>query len=298
MTATTDTIITATTNNETLQYQQSTSRFRLTHVLQAHSSDVLLGSLDSQIRCFDPLRPDKPLQVLSDHWDNISVLKPYNGIKLNDNEHSVPPVLISASWDKTARVWIWDATRAECGKEQEKEKELGGSSTNSGKGRYLTSSADLFIRLFHGDQLYAVYAGHTDVVRSLELLPILPCQVKHDDDDKGICEQATGIPALYPNEQLFASTSNDGTVRIWSLDPRRSPTQGNGGDSLRVLQAYTSLVYDLAAYVDHATQKPRLIEKLISVISCKNHKAGKPSRSTPEIREGGEEDSSGPVTPF
>ncbi len=75
---------------------------------------ILMGSLDSQIRCFDPLRSDKPLQVLSDHWDNVSVLKAYRhgtaeGFEATDDGM---PIFISASWDKTARVWIWDPAQS------------------------------------------------------------------------------------------------------------------------------------------------------------------------------------------
>jgi phospholipase A-2-activating protein len=87
-----------------------------------------------------------------------------------------------------------------------------------------------------------VYAQHTDVVRSLELLPAVDETMLVRD------VQPETTPPLYLDEQLFASTSNDGTVRIWSLDPRRSPTVGNGGEPLRILRGHTSLVYDVAAF--------------------------------------------------
>lgn len=194
-----------------------------------------MGGLDSQIRCFDPLRSDKPAQVLSDHWDNVSVLSSIEGGEER-------PVFISGSWDKTARVWVWDEElrkwRCESVLKGHGEAVWGVQIVEppgKGKGRYLTSSADLFIRLFHGEELHAVYAGHSDVVRFLCLLP--PPTAPWGSKDG----------PFYPGEELFASTSNDSTIRIWSLDPRRSPTQGNGGEALRVLKGHTSLVYDLAA---------------------------------------------------
>ncbi|SJX65831.1 related to DOA1-involved in ubiquitin-dependent proteolysis [Sporisorium reilianum f. sp. reilianum] len=221
---------------------------------------ILMGGLDSQIRCFDPLRADKPLQVLSDHWDNISVLSSHTGSPAQQEA----PSFISASWDKTARVWTWHPVDAKWstkfvlrghdeavwGVQIVEPPSSAEAAEPSQQGRYLTSSADLFIRLFHGEQLTAVYAGHMDVVRSLRLLPALPSSATTATGDQ---------PAYYPNEQLFASTSNDGTVRIWSLDARRSPTRGNGGEALRVLRGHTSLVYDVAAYIGRVTANPRLV---------------------------------------
>ncbi|KIS66409.1 uncharacterized protein UMAG_05402 [Mycosarcoma maydis] len=234
---------------------------------------ILMGSLDSQIRCFDPLRSDKPLQVLSDHWDNISVLKAYRYQDGQGVESNALPLFISASWDKTARVWMWDPAEARWSARyvlRDHDEAVWGvqivqppSSTASKaeaeisqQGRYLTSSADLFIRLFHGEQLHAVYAGHTDVVRSLQMLPLLPLTPVADAKN---VSTTSAKPAYYPNEQLFASTSNDGTVRVWSLDSRRSRTPGNGGEALRLLKGHTSLVYDLSAYIEHDSAHPRLV---------------------------------------
>lgn len=231
-----------------------------------------MGNLDSQIRCFDPLRTDKPLQVLSEHWDNISVLKSYTTTQRKDGQKYSMPVFISGSWDKTARVWTWDPAGGG-GKWSCKYVLRGhheavwgvqiveppspaalehGDKDSAQRGKYLTSSADLFIRLFHGDQLHAVYAGHMDVVRSLLLLPTLPSPSQSSSSKHG-------DPVLYPNEHLFASTSNDGTVRIWSLDLGRSPTPGNGGEPLRLLRGHTSLVYDVDAYLERDTQAPKLV---------------------------------------
>lgn len=201
---------------------------------------LLLGSLDSRIRCFDPTRPDKPVQILSEHWDNVSVIKASSSAHL--------PSFISGSWDKTARVWclsqdsssaqLWQCSYTLRGHEQavwgvqivqHPHQENNKAET---EGKYLTSSADLFVRLFHGDQLVSVYAGHTDVVRTIKLFPhsvLVP--------DAGTDQKAP--------EQLFATCSNDCTIKVWSLDPKRSPTPGNGGEPIRTLRGHSSIVYDL-----------------------------------------------------
>lgn len=230
-----------------------------------------MGGLDSQIRCFDPLRSDKPMQVLSDHWDNVSVLSSYTGSSEQaEAAGDSLPLFVSASWDKTARVWLWDPVDAKWisnyvlrghdeavwGVQIVEPPSSAVAAELSQQGRYLTSSADLFIRLFNGEQLTAVYAGHTDVVRSLKLLPTLPASAVAGLEAS---TSTSDNPTYYPNELLFASTSNDGTVRIWSLDARRSPTRGNGGEALRVLRGHTSLVYDVAACIQHETSSPRLV---------------------------------------
>lgn len=107
------------------------------------------------------------------------------------------------------------------------------------------------MRLFKSEELVKVYAGHADVVRGIELLP-----PRRSNSTLAVDEEvptaspgsSTSLPSFFQNELLFATTSNDMTVRIWSLDNRRSPTNApsNGGDALRVLKGHKSLVYDVA----------------------------------------------------
>ncbi|GAA5996468.1 uncharacterized protein JCM10292_007629 [Rhodotorula paludigena] len=131
--------------------------------------------------------------------------------------------IASASWDLTARVWVWrddagdegtgawDCERVLVDHEAavwdvmllENEPEL-----------LLTASADSRIRLFEGSTVRHVFKGHEGPVRALaKLLP-------HD-----------------PACALFASTSNDCTIRIWNYQ---------SGEGLTVLGSHDSFVYSLA----------------------------------------------------
>ncbi|KAF8759643.1 PFU (PLAA family ubiquitin binding) [Rhizoctonia solani] len=79
----------------------------------------------------------------------------------------------------------------------------------------LTGSADKTIALWQGSKLAHRYTGHTDAVRGLSILP--------EGIDIG-----------------FASCSNDGTVKLWTL----------GGDVLHQFDGHTSFVYSLAAIAE------------------------------------------------
>lgn len=81
--------------------------------------------------------------------------------------------------------------------------------------RILTASADKLVRLWSiskPQQPIAVFAGHSDAVRGLHLLP---------------------------GEGSFASCSNDGNIDVWSISSPHRPTQ--------VLSGHTSFVYSLTA---------------------------------------------------
>lgn len=103
-----------------------------------------------------------------------------------------------------------------------------------------------------------MFAGHSDVVRAIALLPAIPSHAT--------TSPLITLPSYFDQEALFVTASNDGTLRVWSLDERRCP-KGNpasGGDPLRVLQSEQSsdLLYDVkyAGFLDDG--KARL------VISC------------------------------
>ncbi|AGO11520.1 AaceriAER448Wp [[Ashbya] aceris (nom. inval.)] len=110
--------------------------------------------------------------------------------------------VVSSSWDETARVW----------REGTEEHTLSGHKATVwhavalSDGRFLTASADKTIKLWDGVQELATYNVHTDAVRCL---------------------------ALAPDGQHFASCSNDGTVKVHTIE----------GKTVRTLEGHESFVY-------------------------------------------------------
>ncbi|AEY97436.1 FAER448Wp [Eremothecium gossypii FDAG1] len=110
--------------------------------------------------------------------------------------------LVSSSWDQTARVW----------REGTEERALSGHNATVwhalalGCDRFLTASADKTIKLWDGARDLATYNVHTDVVRHL---------------------------ALAPDGHHFASCSNDGSVKVHTLD----------GKTVRTFDGHESFVY-------------------------------------------------------
>jgi phospholipase A-2-activating protein len=142
---------------------------------KSNSGLVVSAGNDKTIYCFDPLFPGDYVLKLEGHSDNICVL----GVSPNG-------IIISGSWDKTARIWkdgkckyilrghqfaIW-----------------GVLAINDDS--YLTASADRTIKLWKGDREMKTFTGHQDVVRKLALIPSLG----------------------------FLSCSNDSSIRTWTLD--------------------------------------------------------------------------------
>lgn len=118
-------------------------------------------------------------------------------------------VLISSSWDCTAKVWdlisfdvkfdligheasVWDA-----------------QIVDASENIFLTCSADRTIRKWKGNVEIARYTGHNDVIRKLL---VLPCRTK------------------------FVSASNDCTLKVWDLA---------SGKVLQTLEGHNSFIYDI-----------------------------------------------------
>lgn len=116
--------------------------------------------------------------------------------------------IISSSWDATAKVWDLNSCSIKY--------DLRGHESSVWDAKildentYLTCSADRTIRLWSGGHEVDRFIGHTDVVRKLLILP---------------------------GGKLFASCSNDCTIKIWDLET---------GNVLQTLHGHESFVYDLA----------------------------------------------------
>lgn len=87
----------------------------------------------------------------------------------------------------------------------------------AGEDFYITASADKLIKLWKGTIAKIVFKGHTEAVRALT-------RINSDDNEKA--------------SSLFASASNDGSVRIWSFE----------GDSITVLYGHDSYIYSLISF--------------------------------------------------
>lgn len=118
------------------------------------------------------------MQIIEEHYGNVTSLR------------YCDELLLSASWDTTARSYRRDRK----GKWHRIHLLKGHESAvwgievldaKEGAERYLTASADLFVRLFEANECKVVWEGHRDVVRDLKLL------------NRGQASQ----------EQLFASSS-------------------------------------------------------------------------------------------
>lgn len=136
---------------------------------------------------------EDPVSVLIGHEANVCSLD------------SKGPLIISGSWDTTAKVWqdgsvlynlkghsasVWDVKIIDAVNHE-----------------FLTCSADKTVKKWKGDKVIQTFTGHTDVVR-----------------------------ALLPLANGFASCSNDATIRIYDYnDPR--PTN--------ILTGHESFIYSL-----------------------------------------------------
>ncbi|KAJ1966719.1 WD repeat protein Lub1 [Dispira parvispora] len=162
------------------------------------------GGMDRSIRLYDPSNVTngdtaQPMHTLEGHRDNVCCL---TVTQQGD--------LVSGSWDGTAKVWHnWQVATELVGHQYAIWAVL-----SLPDGSILTGSADKLIKRWQGSNCVGTYRGHTDCVRGLALL----------SDTLGDPHQAT-----------FASCSNDGTIRLWTLD----------GTCVQVLHGHTSFIYSL-----------------------------------------------------
>ncbi|KAJ2742170.1 hypothetical protein GGI20_004678 [Coemansia sp. BCRC 34301] len=157
---------------------------------------VATGSTDKTICLWDPTDLSQATRTLKGHTDNVCALAASPDGR----------VLVSGSWDRTAKVWVDGECKHTLGGHQQ----AVWSVLVMADGSVLTGSADKLIRRWVDGQLKTTYAGHTDCVRALALLP-----------------GGTG----------FVSAANDGSVRVWSVASTECVAE---------LHGHTSFVYTLA----------------------------------------------------
>ncbi|GAA6001146.1 hypothetical protein JCM10207_007431 [Rhodosporidiobolus poonsookiae] len=175
---------------------------------------------DSLIHLFplSPSAPSSPTHTLLGHAHNVCAI------------HCSPDGrrIASASWDLTARVWSWRAGAA-VGDENGAKGEWDCERVLVGHGAavwdvlllaksedlVLTACADGLIRLFEGIDVRYTFKGHEGPVRALA--KVLP-------EDPGCA--------------LFASASNDGTIRLWNYQ---------SGDSVTTVGSHDSFIYSLVS---------------------------------------------------
>ncbi|GAA5953867.1 hypothetical protein JCM3765_000673 [Sporobolomyces pararoseus] len=140
----------------------------------------------------------EPIQILFGHSHNVCSLH----VNKKSNK------LLSASWDMTVRIWyfetstqqwecrmvlkdhgaaVWDVLLLENENEHDNDDDHHQSTL------CLTACADNYVRLFKDDKVERIFKGHTGPVRALSRI----------DDEQ--------------DSSLFASASNDGTIRIWNF---------------------------------------------------------------------------------
>eukprot|EP00128_Syssomonas_multiformis_P010173 Colp12_sorted_trinity150504_noHs@3633 len=135
---------------------------------------IATGGLDRTINVYNHHTSNEPLMTLTGHNDAVSSLAAISGT-----------VIVSGSWDKTARVWA----NGQCVQTLEGHSLAVWSVLVLPDGDVLTGSADKTIKRWHDGKCVRTLTGHTGYVRGLALIP-----------DLG-----------------FVSCDSDSTVKLWAL---------------------------------------------------------------------------------
>jgi len=189
---------------------------------------ICTGSNDKSINIYKP-GESQPLETLKGHSENVSCMASGNDL-----------VLVSGSWDKTARLWnlndftggaryvmkghqaaVWAVLYRKVGSDD--------------KHQVVTASADKNIRIFTNGSLTITLNGHSDCVRGLAWFgndSFLSCSndcTIRKWSTVGICSKVYyghtnyvySIAAL-PNNAGFVTCSEDRTVRVWEESKENS----------------------------------------------------------------------------
>lgn len=181
---------------------------------------ICTGSNDSTI-CLYLFGCAKPFAILKDHKGTVCSL----------SEGSEPSILLSGSWDQTARVWK-DLDTGSSSIELKGHEAAVWAVTTLKSGKYVTGSADKNIFVWNSmGQKLVVLKGHTDCVRGLASLPdgsFLSCSndatIRHWSDTYESIGEFHGhsnyiysislVPAL--GDDVFVTGSEDSTIRLWN----------------------------------------------------------------------------------
>ncbi|KAJ2849937.1 WD repeat protein Lub1 [Coemansia brasiliensis] len=134
---------------------------------------IATGGMDKTICLWDPANVSQPVCRLQGHTDNVCALA----------ASADGQVLVSGSWDKTARVWV----DGKCVYTLKDHQYAVWGVLVLPDGSIVTGSADKQIRIWRNGSLVNTISGHSDCVRALA---------------QTACD-------------TFASASNDGTIRLW-----------------------------------------------------------------------------------
>ena len=151
-----------------------------------------------------PSQPLAPVRTLIGHESNVCALAATTDPATGD------PMLVSGSWDMTARVW--DLASAQQRQVLRGHTLAVWAVAALENGNVVTASADKTIRVWHGGACVGTVTGHTDCIRALAPVPGLG----------------------------FLSAANDATLRLWSAD----------GEALQEYVGHTAYVYSVALLPD------------------------------------------------
>jgi phospholipase A-2-activating protein len=140
-------------------------------------------------------------------------------------------LIISGSWDKTARVWTYTA---ECVCVLRGHESAVWAVLSLMNGDILTGSADKMIKMWRNGLCYNTLKAHTDCVRGLKEIPNRDCFFSCGNDAQILCWSLKG-ELMYTlsghhsfiysltvlNTDEIASGSEDRSVRIWKGMERR-----------------------------------------------------------------------------